>query len=185
MNKGLETIEAQWLFGVSQDKIKILIHPQAVVHSMVEFLDGSILAQMGATDMKAPILCALAYPERVDAPSLRIDLTHLGDLNFFEPDREKFPCLSMAQEVARECDSTLPAVLNAADEVGVNAFLNDRIDFTEIPNLIREVLSRHQTVRRPTLDQILEADRWCRQTAEKYIQREVSERAFSEKGARA
>jgi 1-deoxy-D-xylulose-5-phosphate reductoisomerase len=162
MNKGLETIEAQWLFGVRLDQIKIMIHPEAVIHSMVEFLDGSIIAQMGPTDMKSPLLHALSFPQCLNAPNYRVPLTEVGTLRLMEPNLVKFPCLKHAMKAAAAVDSTLPCVLNAADEVAVNAFLNDKIDFADIPDLIGKVLDCHDKTASPDLKQILETDQWTR-----------------------
>ena len=163
MNKGLEIIEARWLFGVEPERIKVVIHPEAIVHSMVEFVDGSIIAQLGVTDMKSPILYALAFPDRLPAPSRRIDLAEIGSLTFAEPDLGKFPCLGLALEAARQSETTLPCVLNAADEVAVNAFLNDRIDFTDIPRIVESVMAAHRPAANPALDDILSADLWARE----------------------
>jgi len=167
MNKGLEKIEAQWLFGVGPEKIKIVIHPEAVVHSMVEFIDGSILAQMGATDMKSPILHALAWPRRL-ADRSAIDLASIGALHFLEPDVEKFPCLGLADLVARDADSTLACALSAADEIAIDSFLNDRIDFADIPVVIEKTMKEHRVVRRPSLEEILTADTESRRLAARF-----------------
>lgn len=165
MNKGLEMIEAHWFFGVAVDRIKVLVHPEAVVHSMVEFVDGSIIAQLGPTDMKSPILHVLSYPERWTIPAKGIDLIEVGNLRFSEPDSAKFPCLGLAMEVAKRCDSTLPCVLNAADEVAVGSFLEGRMDFTDIPRVIERVLKAHRAIDVPALSEILSADRWAREEA--------------------
>ncbi len=165
MNKGLEVIEARWLFGVPADRIKVVIHPQSVVHSMVEFVDGSVMAQMSVPDMKLPIQYALFYPERVFSNNTRLDLSKIGQLTFLEPDLEKFPCLGLAYR-ALKSGGTAPAVLNAANEVAVGAFLDHRIAFTRIENVVRETLDRHQVKSSCGLDDILKADQWARQTAE-------------------
>lgn len=165
MNKGLEIIEARWLFDITPDKIEIVIHPEAVIHSMVEFVDGSVLAQAGPTDMKLPLIHCLGYPDRVPYPELRTDWARIGRLNFMKPDTAKFPCLAMALECARRGDTTLPTALNAADEVAVDAFLNDRIDFADIPLVIERVLSRDRASERPALEAILDADARAREEA--------------------
>ena len=176
MNKGLEIIEARWLFNIAPDRIEIVIHPEAVIHSMVEFIDGSVLAQAGPTDMKLPLIHCLGYPERVDHPALFTDWAAVGNLNFMKPDIAKFPCLGMALDVARRGDTTLPAALNAADEVAVEAFLSDRIDFADIPIVIERVLARDTAAERPTLDAVLEADARARDEAFRAV-RELSSAA--------
>jgi len=140
MNKGLEIIEARWLFDVTPDQVQVVVHPQSIVHSMVEYLDGSVLAQLGVADMGVPILYALTYPERRPAPAARLDLTRVGRLTFFEPDTDKFPCLRLAR-AALEDGGAAPVVLNAANEVAVAAFLDRRIGFTEIAELIEGALA--------------------------------------------
>ena len=166
MNKGLEIIEAHWLFGVEPSQIDVLIHPEAIVHSMVEFVDGSIIAQMGPTDMKLPLIHAMSYPERTVHPELKVGLADMAELHFLKPDLRKFPCLGYALEVARRSDTTLPAVLSAADEMAVDAFLKDKIDFIEIPVIIEKLLKNHSVVEAPALADILEADRWTREEAQ-------------------
>jgi len=140
MNKGLEIIEARWLFDVTPEQVQVVVHPQSIVHSMVEYLDGSVLAQLGVADMGVPILYALTYPERRPAPAARLDLTRVGRLTFFEPDTDKFPCLRLAR-AALEDGGAAPVVLNAANEVAVAAFLDRRIGFTEIAELIEGALA--------------------------------------------
>ncbi len=139
MNKGLEIIEARWLFDLPPHRIQVLVHPQSIVHSMVEYVDGSVIAQLGVADMGVPILYALTYPERRPAPAARLDLTRVGQLTFFEPDHERFPALRLARAALEEGGSA-PVVLNAANEVAVAAFLERRIRFTHIPELIERVL---------------------------------------------
>jgi 1-deoxy-D-xylulose-5-phosphate reductoisomerase len=139
MNKGLEIIEARWLFDLEPDQVQVLVHPQSIVHSMVEYIDGSVIAQLGVADMGVPILYALTYPERRPTPAARLDLTCIGQLTFFEPDTERFPCLRLAR-AALECGGSAPVVLNAANEVAVAAFLDRRIGFTRIPELIERAL---------------------------------------------
>jgi 1-deoxy-D-xylulose-5-phosphate reductoisomerase len=165
MNKGLEVIEAHWLFEIPPPQIKVLIHPQSIVHSMVEFVDGSVIAQMSVPDMKLPIQYALFYPQRVLSDNTSLDLTKIKNLTFFEPDFSKFPCLKLAYQ-ALEMGGTAPAVLNSANEVAVKAFLSGRIKFTDIQAMVQKVLTKHQVKTNPDLDDILNADRWARQTAE-------------------
>ncbi len=168
MNKGFEVIEAQRLFGLRYDQIKVVIHPQAIVHSMVEFADGSILAQLGATDMRLPIQYALSYPERLPTGLKRLDFAQLGQLDFGKPDLKKFPALGLALEAAR-CGGTLPCVLNAADEEAVDEFLQGRIKFTAIYKVIERVFRRHTIVQKPALKDILDADQWARQHAKEVM----------------
>jgi 1-deoxy-D-xylulose-5-phosphate reductoisomerase len=164
MNKGLEIIEAHWLFGLEGGKIDVLIHPQSIIHSMVEFVDGAILAQASLPDMRLPIQYALTYPERMPSPVGTCDLAGIKRLTFHPPNPRKFPCLRLAYEVLRT-GGTLPAVLNAANEVAVYAFLEERIGFHEIPRVIARTLRKHRVVAHPGLEDILEADRWARATA--------------------
>ena len=170
MNKGLEVIEAKWLFNVDIGDIDVLIHPQSIVHSMVEFIDGAFLAQMGVPDMKIPIAYALTYPERImnDLPSLNLAKT--GNLEFFKPDKKKFPCLGIAY-AACLCGGTAPAVLNAADEIAVSAFMENKIRFIDLPEIIEKILSRHDSIKDPSLDDILQADLWARKETKKIIGR--------------
>lgn len=168
MNKGLEVIEAHWLFGVPIDRISVFIHPESIVHSMVEYVDGSVIAQMGIPDMRIPIAYALAYPERLSTTGPRLDLFRLEKLSFYPPDEEKFPCLRLAFEACRK-GSTMPAVLNAANEVAVHAFLNKTITFYDIPCVIDEVMASHQPHPKPDLESILQADSWARDQATKVI----------------
>ncbi len=161
MNKGLEIIEASWLFDMPIDRMQVLIHPEAVIHSMVEFRDGSILAQMGVTDMRLPIQYALSFPERLPVnEAMRLDLAKLGQLNFFPPDRKKFPCLDLAYEAAKRSGST-PCVLSAADEIAVEAYLMDKIRFVEIPQIIERVLTHHRTIVNPGLAEIQSTHQWA------------------------
>ncbi len=161
MNKGLEVIEASWLFGVSPDDIDVVIHPQSVVHSMVEFVDGSILAQLGPTDMRLPIQYALTYPKRRTCSLPQLDLHNLAKLEFLQPDREKFLCLNLAYRALR-AGGTAPAVLNAANEVAVESFLTGRIGFDDIPRIIATVLDECIPVEAGSLPAVLEADSWAR-----------------------
>jgi 1-deoxy-D-xylulose-5-phosphate reductoisomerase len=163
-NKGLEMIEARWLFDVDIERVGVLVHPQSIVHSMVEFVDGSILAQMSTPDMCLPIQYALTYPERIASDRVRTDFPALGSLTFEEPDLEKFPALGLARWAA-SAGGSLPAVLNAANEVAVDAFCAGRIRFDQISALVAETMKAHPPVAAPTLDNILEADRWARKLA--------------------
>ena len=160
-NKGLEMIEARWLFGVEMERVSVLIHPQSVVHSMVEFIDGSVLAQLSTPDMCLPIQYALTYPARVRSDRVQTNLAKLGSLTFEEPDHERFPALQLARR-AGEAGGTLPAVLNAANEAAVAAFCAGRIGFDQISQSVAHVMERHQLVSHPSLEQILAADAWAR-----------------------
>jgi 1-deoxy-D-xylulose-5-phosphate reductoisomerase len=168
MNKGLELLEAMFLFNMPSDKIKILIHPEAIVHSMVEFIDGIVLAQLAATDMRIPIQYALSYPERLTNSLPCIDFYKLQELHFEKPDFKKFPCLRLAYRVAAQL-GTMPAVLNAANEVSVEEFLKSRLKFLSIPKIIEKVLDRHSNKTNPSLGDIQEADAWARREAYKLI----------------
>jgi 1-deoxy-D-xylulose-5-phosphate reductoisomerase len=167
MNKGFEVIEAHYLFRVSMDQIDVVIHPESTIHSMVEFVDGSILAQMGRTDMYLPIQNVLTYPQRLSNRFEPLDFASLGALTFETPDRERFPCLGLAFEAIGR-GGTVPAALNAANEVAVARFLQGKIGYLDIPALIRHVLDTHQSAPEPSLEDILEADRRARQVAEQY-----------------
>jgi 1-deoxy-D-xylulose-5-phosphate reductoisomerase len=167
-NKGLELIEACWLFGVGPEKIEIVIHPESVVHSMVEFVDGSVIAQLGPPDMRTPIQYALTYPERRDGISRRLDLSKVMSLNFHPPDVKRFPALTLAREVAQR-GGTLGAVLNAANEAAVAAFASGKITFGGIARLVEHTIRAHRLQESPSLDDLLDADRWARQTAEAAI----------------
>ena len=163
MNKGLEVIEAHWLFSAPFDNIGVLIHPQSIIHSMVEFIDGSIKAQLSYPDMRLPIQYALSYPERLPNPQLpRLDWSRISNLNFEQPDLDAFPCLKLAIEAGSK-GGTYPAVLCGADEVAVELFLSQRIKFVDIANLIEQVLERHQVVAHPALEEIMAADAWARE----------------------
>jgi 1-deoxy-D-xylulose-5-phosphate reductoisomerase len=161
MNKGLEVIEAHWLFGLPPERIDVVIHPQSIIHSMVEFIDGSVKAQLGLPDMKLPIHYALTYPGRSHLNGARIDFPKLQSMTFFHPDREKFRCLQLAFE-ALSLGGTAPAVLNAANETAVSAFLNGRISFEKIPLLIEQALTKHEVRRSPEFQDIVEADQKAR-----------------------
>jgi 1-deoxy-D-xylulose-5-phosphate reductoisomerase len=161
MNKGLEIIEAHWLFGLPAERIDVLIHPQSIIHSMVEFVDGSVKAQLGVPDMKIPIQYALTYPERAPSVYKRVNFTELGSMTFFAPDRVKFECLDLAYDVLRR-GGTAPVVLNAANEVAVELFLNDKIKFNEIPMLIRDALHALPWKQAPSIEEIFSTDAMTR-----------------------
>lgn len=163
-NKGLEMIEARWLFDVDLPRVGVLVHPQSVVHSMVEFVDGSLLAQLSTPDMCLPIQCALTYPERVPSERVQTDFARIGQLTFEAPDEDRFPALRLARR-AGVVGGTLPAVLNAANEVAVEAFCQGRLSFPGITETVARVMDRHVVVEHPTLEQLLEADAWARATA--------------------
>jgi 1-deoxy-D-xylulose-5-phosphate reductoisomerase len=163
-NKGLEMIEARWLFDIEMGRVSVVVHPQSVVHSMVEFVDGSMLAQLSTPDMCLPIQYALTYPDRAPSERVQTNLAKLGSLTFEEPDPERFPALELARR-AGETGGTLPAVLNAANEVAVEAFVNGQVSFPGISELVRRTMDRHQVVAHPTLGQIIEADAWARDEA--------------------
>jgi 1-deoxy-D-xylulose-5-phosphate reductoisomerase len=164
MNKGLEVIEAKWLFGVNYSHIEVIVHPQSIIHSAVEFRDGSVIAQMGVTDMRLPIQYALTYPNRLSGPVPRLKWADLKGLTFEEPDLVKFPALGLAYE-AGKAGGTMPAVLNAANEVAVELFLRGKISFTGIPVLVGGVMEQHKIINNPGLAEIMDADRWAREIA--------------------
>ncbi len=173
MNKGLEVIEAKWLFKVAFDRIEVVVHPQSIVHSMVEFIDGSILAQMGIPDMRTPIAYALNYPQRLPNKLPRLNLTRRKNLEFCKPDMSKFSCLKLAYE-AGLAGGTNPAVLNAANEVAVAAFLDRKIAFTDIAKIIGKILSMHDAIADPSIEEILAADGWARERTQIIIERNKS-----------
>ena len=162
MNKGFEVIEAHWLFDIPLEKIEVVIHPQSIVHSFVEFVDGSIKAQLSLPDMRLPIQYALFYPERLPSKLPHLDFSNIGALTFEAPDMEKFPCLRLAVEAGRK-GGTYPAVLSAADEVAVELFLEGRIGFLDIAKLVEETLEQHQSTPSPSLEEVLAADAWARE----------------------
>lgn len=164
MNKGLEMIEAHHLFGIDSDRIEVVIHQEAIIHSLVEFVDGTMLAHLGRPDMRLPIQYALTYPERFPNPLKRLDLIKIKKLTFQKPDTKRFPCLKLAYKAAR-IGGTAPAVLNAANEIAVSLFLKRKIGFMKIPKMIEKVLKRHKPIKKPTLDEILKADAWARKEA--------------------
>lgn len=163
-NKALEMIEARWLFDVEMARVTVVVHPQSVVHSMVEFVDGSIVAQLSTPDMCLPIQYALTYPDRASSERVQTNFAKLGQLTFEEPDTGRFPAIELARR-AGETGGTLPAVLNAANEVAVEAFVNQKISFPQITETVRRTMDAHKVVSRPALEQILEADAWARKKA--------------------
>jgi len=172
MNKGLEVIEAHWLFGLDYDQIEIVIHPQSIIHSLIEWTDTSVLAQLGWPDMRLPILYALSWPERLSTPWRPLDLVEVGTLTFKAPDHEKYPCMQLAYRVGR-VGGTLPAVLNAANEAVVELFLQESISFTDIPRLLALTCDAHSPVQQPTLVDVIEVDHWARQQVQRQAQRTV------------
>lgn len=168
MNKGLEVIEACWLFGLPVEKIAVLIHPQSIVHSLVEYRDGSVIAQLGLPDMRTPIAYALSYPVRLERPGPSLNLSQINRLEFEEPEGEKFPCLRMAYEAALR-GGCMPAVMNGANEKAVEAFLQEKIGFLDIARVSDGVMGRFRGSGEPTLEEILAADRWARCEAENII----------------
>ena len=169
MNKGLEVIEANWLFNVDYDDIQVLVHPQSVVHSMVEYGDGSVLAHLGKADMRIPIQYALTWPERQANPFPKLDFTQIAGLEFFAPDFEKFPALKLAYEVGRVGKSA-PAVLNGANEIAEAAFLKEQIGFMDIPALVQWVVEQHNPVEIESFPHLLEIDQWARSQAQVFVQ---------------
>ena len=169
MNKGLEVIEARWLFDVASEQVQIVVHPQSIVHSMVEYIDGSVIAQLGVADMGVPILYALTYPERRPVPTARLDLTRVGGLTFFPPDPDRFPCLRLAR-AALDAGGLAPAVLNAANEIAVAAFLDRRIGFMEIPALIERALDRHAGGALSSIDECVAADARTRDQVRAWVE---------------
>jgi 1-deoxy-D-xylulose-5-phosphate reductoisomerase len=178
MNKGLEVIEARWLFGLPASRIEVLVHPQSVVHSMVEFVDGTVLAQLGVTDMRLPIQYALSHPERWEAAIPGMDFSRPLHLDFDQPDRGRFPCLDLAYR-ALEAGGSAPAVLNAANEEAVAAFLDGRVPFTAIPESIMEVLEGRPSTPVARLEDVLAADAWARERSRDALRRRAFARAVS------
>ena len=170
-NKGLEMIEAHWLFGLPMTQVEVVVHPQSIVHSMVEFIDGSVLAQLSVTDMCFPIQYAVTYPERMPSGLPPLDLAKLGTLSFEQPNEKRFPALRLARE-AGEQGGTLPGVLNAANEVAVEAFLAERISFPRIWGMVEEVMKKHRTEKEPSLEAIIDADRWARGEAKARLEKQ-------------
>jgi 1-deoxy-D-xylulose-5-phosphate reductoisomerase len=168
MNKGLEVIEARWLFDIPVERIAVNVHPQSIIHSMVEYLDGSVMAQLGVPDMKGPIAYALTYPARIPSGVKPLDLTALSGLTFFNPDLVRFPALRLAYEAANAGES-MPAVMNAANEIAVDAFLSGRIGFMAIAESIEKVMQRHAAHALNSIEEVLEADLWGRRTAREVL----------------
>jgi len=168
MNKGLEVIEARWLFDIPVERIAVNVHPQSIIHSMVEYLDGSVMAQLGVPDMKGPIAYALTYPARIPSGVKPLDLTTLSGLTFFNPDLERFPALKLAYRAAQAGES-MPAVMNAANEIAVEAFLGGRISFMAIAESIERVMDLHDSHALNSIEEVLEADRWGRRTAREIL----------------
>ena len=168
MNKGFEVIEAKWLFDLTKDQIEVVVHPQSIVHSLVEYQDHSTMAQMGYPDMKIPIQLALFYPNRIvnEIPSL--DLAQVSTLTFEKPDLDVFRCLSLSYEAIR-IGGSMPAVLNAANEIAVDAFLNKKINFIQIPQILEQVMNDHKAISDPDLDSVLALDQWAREKASETI----------------
>ncbi|RKD34764.1 1-deoxy-D-xylulose-5-phosphate reductoisomerase [Thermohalobacter berrensis] len=162
MNKGLEVIEAKWIFDVDINDIEVVVHPQSIIHSMVEFVDGSVIAHMGIPDMRIPIQYALTYPKRKTNELKRLNLVEVGKLDFEAPDIDTFPCLKLAFKSIK-IGGTMPTVLNAANEVAVNLFLKKEIKFIEIPYIIEEIMNQHKIIENPSLDDILNTDSWARE----------------------
>ena len=172
MNKGLEVIEAHYLFGLDYDHIEIVIHPQSIIHSMIELADSSVLAQLGWPDMKLPILYCLSWPERQETPWRRLDLTEVGQLSFRKPDPAKYPCMELAYAAGR-AGGTMPAVMNAANEEAVAQFLEEKIHFLDIPVVIEAACERHKAdlISHPQLDDVLAVDQWARQAVREQVSR--------------
>ncbi len=168
MNKGLEVIEAHWLFNIPAEKIGVVVHPQSIIHSMVEYIDGCVIAQLGSPDMRAPIAYALSYPERCASGIEKLDLIKIGTLTFEEPDMLRFPALGLAFE-ALKAGRTYPAVLNAANEIAVAAFLDKRIGFTDIATTVDKTMQAHKAYTPVELEEYLQADQWARETAQQLI----------------
>jgi 1-deoxy-D-xylulose-5-phosphate reductoisomerase len=169
MNKGLEVVEAHWLFDVPTDQIEVLVHRESIVHSLVEYSDGSVIAQLGLPDMRTPISYAMNYPARIPLEPPPLDLARIGKLTFHRPDHDRFPCLGLGYESLR-VGGTMPATLNAANEIAVAAYLSDRIGFLDIANVIRTTMDAHQPVEVESLEVALEADRWAREKAGALVQ---------------
>jgi len=168
MNKGLEIIEARWLFDITVDRIEVVVHPQSIIHSFVEYWDGSVMAQLGKPDMRVPIAYALSWPERLPRVGTFMDFSKTSSLEFHPPEEEKFPCLPLACNAVKT-GGTMPAVLNGANEIAVQAFLDEEIRFTDMAGVIKNVMNAHQTVFSPVLSDIINADREARQGATKRI----------------
>jgi len=170
MNKGLEVIEAHHLFAVSYDQIGVVIHPQSIVHSLVEFVDGSLLGHLGVPDMRLPIQYAFSYPERWESACERLNLLQLGELNFYPPDHKKFPALELAVSAGRR-GGTMPAVMNAANEIAVESFLEGKLRFKDIPVMVERVMGQHRVVANPSLSEIMAADKWAREACRRILRK--------------
>ncbi len=170
MNKGLEAIEAKWLFDIDIDKISVVIHPESIIHSMVEYVDGSVVGQLGIPDMRIPISLALAYPERLPNEYPPLDLIEKGTLSFKKPDLKKFPCLALALEAGRT-GGTMPAVLNASNEIAVNSFLEEKLKYTNIPVIVEKTMKCHDNGKVSEISDVLEADKWARSKAKEFIKK--------------
>ncbi|MEN6462779.1 MAG: 1-deoxy-D-xylulose-5-phosphate reductoisomerase, partial [Syntrophomonas sp.] len=170
MNKGLEVIEAHHLFSVEYENIEVLVQKESVIHSMVELVDGSFLGHLGVADMRIPIQYALTYPQRFESPANHLDFTQLGSIHFQKPDTVRFPALRLAYEAGR-MGGTMPAVMNAANEVAVGGFLDQKIGFVQIVNVVKQVMEKHNVVQRPDLETILDADRWAREVCGDIIEK--------------
>jgi len=168
MNKGLEVIEARWLFDIPVDRVDVVVHPQSIIHSMVEFVDGSVLSQMGIPDMRVPISYALGYPERLETGLPSLDLVEKGSLTFRPPDQKRFPCIGLAYDAIR-MGGLMPTVLNAANEVAVGAFLDQKIGFLEIPAVIRKTMSQFEVQEYQVLEEVLRTDLKARKVARRLI----------------
>lgn len=173
MNKGLEVIEARWLFDMEADQIDVVVHPQSIIHSMVEYIDGAVIAQLGLPDMKLPIQYALTYPERLPMPGDRLDLTKLQTLTFEKPNVERFPALQLAYDALKAGD-TACIVINGANEAAVDLFLRNKISFMDIPAMISEVLEKHRSFNNPTLEEIIEIDKWSRTLTQELYEKRCS-----------
>ncbi|PIR24578.1 MAG: 1-deoxy-D-xylulose-5-phosphate reductoisomerase [Deltaproteobacteria bacterium CG_4_10_14_0_2_um_filter_43_8] len=173
MNKGLEVIEAAWLFKLPPEKIKVVVHPQSIVHSFIEYIDGCVIAELGLPDMRSPIAYALAYPHRIPSGVKTLDLASIATLTFEAPDTKRFPCLQLAYDALNE-GGTMSAVLNAANEIAVDAFLKGKIAFLEIATTIHETMNAHNNCEASSLDEILSIDAWARTCGSEYIQRKQS-----------
>jgi len=172
MNKGLEVIEAHHLFGIDYEHIKVLVQKESVIHSMVELVDGSFLAHLGAADMRIPIQYALTYPERYESPAAHLDFTQLGSIHFAAPDPVRFPAIALAIAAGRR-GGTLPAVMNAANEIAVQSFLHRGLAFGQIPAMVEQVMQAHQVIDKASLENILAADQWAREACKEFIQKGV------------
>lgn len=170
MNKGLEVIEAKWLFGISSDKIEVCVHPQSIIHSMIEYVDGSVIAQLGIPDMRLPIQYALTYPHRIKTTGARLELSDVGKLTFEKPDNKRFPCLNLAYDALKQGESAC-IVLNGANEIAVNSFLQKKIKFTDIYKLVYSVLEVHNAMVVSSIDDVLLIDNWSRSECKKLLKR--------------